>query len=110
MPFTFYSVFSVVFFHALNLAFAKIPPGMHTITACIINSGVGIFSWIFVRFLYGSIVPFEALVMACVAYPSHDILFYRMNIIPVKNKDTHMNTMWSLDNWVPLTIIASIRS
>lgn len=98
----FYSVLSVVLFHALNLAFAKIPIGRHTISACLIVSAVASFSWITVRFMYGSILPFEALIVGSIAYPLHDILFIRMNIIPVKNEHTHMSTMWSLDNWVHL--------
>ncbi len=98
----FYSFYCIFLLHALNLAFAKIPIGRHTVFASLMACIMGTCSSILIRLMYGSIMPFETLIMVCIAIPSHDILFYRMDIVPAKNKHTHTKTNWSLDNWVHL--------
>ena len=86
----------VLLLHATNLAFAKIPIGVHTVSAC---AAMSVFVWIMaasLRSFIGSIVPFESLFVAIVGLFLTDIFFGMIKFIPVKDKRTGQTKYWAL--------------
>ena len=59
--FLFNSFLAVILLHAMNLTFAKIPIGGHTVCACVAASAVAVVISFLMRSSVNTIVPFEAL-------------------------------------------------
>ena len=74
--------------HALNLAFAKIPVGGHTVCACVAASVVGVCVSISLRSIIEAIVPFEVVFVGILGLILMDILYGMIKFIPVKAERT----------------------
>ncbi len=83
-----YSSLTGLLLHALNLAFGKIPVGVHTIFACISASFICVLLSFLFRAGVLTIVPFELFFVAIVGFILCDILFGMIKFIPVKDKRT----------------------
>ena len=90
------STVAVLLLHAMNLAFAKIPIGGHTVCACVAVSAVCVLISIFMRSSVNTIVPFEVLFVANLTLIAMDILYGMIKFIPVKNKRTGQVKRWSI--------------
>jgi hypothetical protein len=80
----------------MNLAFAKIPIGGHTVCACVAVSAVCVLISILMRSLVNTIVPFEALFIGILTFIATDILYGMIKFIPVKNKQTGQYKRWAI--------------
>ena len=72
----------------MNLAFAKISIGGHTVCACVAGSAVCVLISILLRSSVNNIVPFEAMCIGILGLIATDILFGMIKFIPVKDKQT----------------------
>ena len=86
----------MVLLHAMNLAFAKIPIGGHTVCACVAVSAVAVLILILLRSSVNTIVPFESLFCPPLSLIATDILFGMIKFIPVKDKRTGQVKRWSI--------------
>jgi hypothetical protein len=80
----------------MNLAFAKIPIGGHTVCACVAMWAVCVLISILMRSSLNTIVPFEALFIGILGLIVADILFGMIKFIPVKNKQTGQYKRWAI--------------
>jgi len=84
----------------MNLAFAKIPMGWHTVFACIAGSVVGTMLSLIIRACVKSITPFELSFLGILTILLMDILFGMIKLIPVKDKRTGQIKKWQLGSWL----------
>jgi hypothetical protein len=80
----------------MNLAFAKIPIGGHTVCACVAGSVVAVLISILMRSSVNTIVPFEVLFVGNLTLIAMDILYGMIKFIPVKDKRTGQVKRWSI--------------
>ena len=90
------SVLAVILLHALNLAFAKIPIGGHTVCAWVLVSFVCVSLSLLLRAVFKTIVPFEAINVGILSFIFTDVLFGMVKFIPVKNKVTGQTKRWAV--------------
>ena len=90
------SVQTILLLHALNLAFAKIPIGGHTVCACVAASVVEVCVSILLRNMFETIVPFEVVFGAFLGFIFGDILFGMIKFIPVKDERTGQTKRWAI--------------
>ena len=82
--------------HAMNLAFAKIPIGIHTVWACLVGSFVVfVLSFLF-RLGVSTILAFEAIIVGVLVPILMDILYGMIKFIPVKDKRTGQTKRWAI--------------
>ena len=91
-----YSPAVTLLLHTMNLAFAKIPIGGHTVCACVVMSVVCVLISILMRSSVNTIVPFEVLFVGIFTLIVGDILFGMIKFIPVKNKRTGQVKTWAI--------------
>ena len=82
--------------HAMNLAFAKIPIGVHTVWACITGSLFPVLLSFLLRLGVSTVVPFEAIVVGILGLFVVDIVYGMIKFIPVKNKITGQTKRWAI--------------
>ena len=82
--------------HAMNLAFTKIPIGVHTTRACLAASFVAIMISILLRLGVSTILPFEQVVVGGLSFIVTDILYGMIKFIPVKDKRTGQTKRWAI--------------
>ena len=82
--------------HAMNLAFAKIPIGVHTVWACLAVSFVAIMISILLRLGVSTILPFEAIIVGVLTMIVADILYGMIKFIPVNDKRTGQTKRWAI--------------
>ena len=82
--------------HAINLAFAKIPIGFHTVNACIAGSATCVLVFFLFRSMTGTIVPFELVFLGILNNIICDILYGMIKFIPVKNERTGQTKRWNI--------------
>ncbi len=87
---------AVLLLHALNLAFAKIPVGRHTVCACVAASVVGVCVSISLRSIIEAIVPFEVVFVGILGLILMDILCGMIKFIPVKDERTGQTKRWAI--------------
>jgi hypothetical protein len=80
----------------MNLAFAKVPIGGHTVCACVAASAVCVLISILMRSSLATIVPFESLFVVIIGLIGGDILYGMTKFIPVKNKQTGQYKRWAI--------------
>ena len=80
----------------MNLAFAKIPIGGHTVCACVAGSVVAVLISILMRSSVNTIVPFEVLFVGTLGLILTDILYGMIKFIPVKDKRTGQVKRWAI--------------
>ena len=80
----------------MNLAFAKIPIGGHTVCACVAASAVNVSISILLRSSIDTIVPFESLFVGILSLIATDILYGMIKFIHVKNKQTGQYKRWAI--------------
>ena len=80
----------------MNLAFAKIPIGVHTVWACLAGSlVVFVLSFLF-RLGVSTILAFEAIIVGVLVPILMDILYGMIKFIPVKDKRTGQTKRWAI--------------
>ena len=89
-------MFTVLLLHALNLAFAKIPIGVHTLCAFMACCGICVFISLAMRSIFTTIMPFEAICIAIVGIPTCDIVYGMIKFIPVKDDRTGLTKRWGV--------------
>ena len=89
----------------MNLAFAKIPLGVHTIHACIGTPLVCVFISFLLRAIVGTIVPFELVFVAIGGFVLTDIVFGMIKFIPVKNERTGKTKRWAMGTYKSILIL-----
>ena len=82
--------------HAINLAFAKIPLGMHTIWACLATSAVLFVLSFLLRLGVSTILPFELTIVGVLTMIVSDILYGMIKFIPMKDKRTGQTKRWAI--------------
>ena len=82
--------------HAMNLAFAKIPIGVHTVWACLAHSLILFLLPFLFRLGVSTIIPFEAVIAAILGLIVGDILYGMIKFIPVKDKRTGQTKRWAI--------------
>ena len=87
---------AVLTLHATNLAFAKIPIGVHIIWACLAISLVTLMLSFLLRLGISTVVPFEAIVVGILGLFVVDIVYGMIKFIPVKNKITGQTKRWAI--------------
>ena len=80
----------------MNLAFAKIPIGVHTVLACLAVSLVVFLLSFLLRLGVSTILPFETLIVGVLSFIFTDILYGMIKFIPVKDKRTGQTKRWSI--------------
>ena len=86
----------MILLHAINLAFAKISIGIHTVRACIAVSAVCVLLSFLLRRVPGTIMPFEVLFIGILSLIITQPLYGMMKFIPVKDKRTGQTKTWAL--------------
>ena len=80
----------------MNLAFAKIPIGVHTVWAYLaVSLVVFMLSFLF-RLGVSTILPFEQIFVGGLSFIFTDILFGMIKFIPVKDKRTGQTKRWAI--------------
>ena len=82
--------------HAMNLAFAKIPLGVHTIWACLAASVVALMLSFLLRLGVSTILPFEVIIVGVLGIIVLDILYGMIKFIPVEDKRTGQTKRWAI--------------
>ena len=82
--------------HAVNLAFANIPLGGHTLSACVVTSAAIFFLSFSLRNLAGVLVPFESFFVGTLSFIFCDIVFGMVKFIPVKDKQMGQIKRWAI--------------
>ena len=82
--------------HGANLAFAKIPIGVHTVCACVAASVVFMCVSISLRSAIETIIPFEVVFMGISSLILCDILYGMIKFIPVKDERTGQTKRWAI--------------
>jgi len=90
------SSLSVLLLHAMNLAFAKIPSGAHTVYACVALAAIVTLVSVLLRASLATIVPFEALFIGVTSCIVSDIVYGMIKFIPVKDKRTGQTKRWAI--------------
>ena len=80
----------------MNLAFAKIPIGVHTVWACIAYSLVLFLLSFLLRLGVSTIIPFEVIIVAILGLIIGDILYGMIKFIPVKDERTGQTKRWAI--------------
>jgi len=80
----------------MNLAFAKIPIGGHTVCACVAGSLVNALNSILLRSFVNTMVPFETVFVSIITLTMMDILFGMIKFIPIRDKRTGQVKRWSI--------------
>jgi len=80
----------------MNLAFAKIPIGMHTVWTCLKASLAPFMLSFLFRLVVSTIIPFEVIIVAILGLIVVDILFGMIKFIPVKDKRTGQTKRWAI--------------
>ena len=91
-----YSSLAVLLLHALNLAFGKIPVGVHTVFACISASFICVLLSFLFRAGMLTIVPFELLFVGIFGFILSDILYGLIKFIPVKDTRTGQTKRYAI--------------
>ena len=91
-----YSPVSVLILHAMNLAFAKIPIGGHTVCACVAMIVVTVLNSILMRNPLATIVPFEVIFVVLLSSTMGAILYGTLKFIPVKDERTGQTKRWAI--------------
>lgn len=86
----------VLLLHATNMALAKIQIGLHTMSACIAMSALGVLISLSLRSMFETIAPFETLFVGLIAMLMSDVLYSMIKFIPVKNKRTGQTKRWAI--------------
>ena len=87
---------AVLTLHATNLAFAKIPIGVHIIWACLAISLVTLMLSFLLRLGVSTILPFEQIFVGGLSFIFTDILYGMIKFIPVKDKRTGQTKRWAI--------------
>ena len=82
--------------HGLNLAFAKIPVGGHTVCACVAGSVVVVCASVSSRSIIETIIPFEVVFVSILGFTLMDILYGMIKFIPVKDERTGQTKRWAI--------------
>ena len=82
--------------HAMNLAFAKIPIGVHTVWACLAVSLVPFLLSFLLRLGVSTILPFDAIIVGVLTVIGLDILYGMIKFIPVNDKRTGQTKRWAI--------------
>ena len=105
----FFSLFdrtiSTLLLHAMNLAFAKIPIGVHTIWACLAASLVVFMLSFLLRLGVSTIFPFEIIIVGVLSFIVGDILYGMIKFIPVKDKRTGQTKRWAIGTFFSLPFL-----
>jgi hypothetical protein len=80
----------------MNLAFAKIPFGGHTVCACVALYAKDVLISILMRSSVNTVVPFEVLFMAILGFIVGDILYGMIKFIHIKDKRTGQVKTWAI--------------
>ena len=80
----------------MNLAFAKIPIGVHTVWACLAASLVFVLLPFLFRLEVSTILPFEAIIVGVLTTIVGDILYGMIKFIPVKDMRTGQTKRWAI--------------
>ena len=91
--------------HAINLAFAKIPLGVHTIWACLATSAVLFVLSFLLRLGVSTILPFEVPIVGVLTMIVSDILYGMIKFIPVKDKRTGQTKRWAIGTFFCLPFL-----
>jgi len=91
-----YSTVAVLLLHSMNLSFAKIPIGRHTVYACVALILVNVLISIVLRSSLTTIVPFEVLFLAILGFVVGEPLLGMLKFIPVKDKRTRQVKRWAI--------------
>ena len=92
----FCSSLAVLILHAVNLAFAKIPVGGHTVSACVAASVITVCVSISLRSIIETIIPFEVVFVGILSLILMDILCGMIKFIPVKDERTGQTKRWAI--------------
>ena len=82
--------------HAMNLAFAKIPIGVHTVWACLASSLTFFLLSFLLRLGVSTILPFEQIFVGGLSFIFTDILYGMIKFIPVEDKRTGQTKTWAI--------------
>jgi hypothetical protein len=93
----------------MNLAFAKIPIGGHTVCAYVASSAVYVLILMLLRSSVNTIVPFEVLFAGILGLTAMDILYGMIKFIPVRDKRTGQVKRWSIGMIFSSFVIHHIR-
>ena len=85
--------------HGLNLAFAKIPVGGHTVCACVAASVTIVCVSVSLRSIIETIIPFEVLFVGILSFILMDILYGMTKFISVKDERTGQTKRWAIGTW-----------
>ena len=88
------SIIFVTYVHGINLAFAKIPMGIHFVSAVVATAVLTISSSLVLRQLVGSIVPFELFAITFFGFSVGQVLYSKLKLIPVKDSRTGITEYW----------------
>ena len=94
----------------MNLAFANVPIGGHTVCACVGVSAVCVLISILMRSLVNTIVPFEASFIGILSFIATDILYAMIKFIPVKNKQTGQYKRWAIGMILSFLVLHHTRT
>ena len=84
----------------MNLAFAKIPIGVHRVLACLAAAlVVFVLSFLF-RLGVSTILPFEAIILGVLVPILMYILYGMIKFIPVKDKRTGQTKRWAIGTFL----------
>ena len=89
----------VLLLHALNLAFAKIPIGLHTFSAFVAISVIATLISLSFRNTFETMVPFEAVFVGSMDFIICDAVFGMIKFIPVKDKRTGQTKKWAIGEY-----------
>ena len=92
----FRSVQCTLLLHGLNLAFAKIPVGGHTVCACVVGSVLAVCASVSLRSIFETIIPFEVVFAVILCLNLMDILCGMIKLIPVKDERTGQTKRWAI--------------
>eukprot|EP00938_MAST-03A_sp_MAST-3A-sp1_P000488 g488.t1 len=90
----------IMLLHGLNLAFAKIPIGGHTVCACVASSVIAVCGSVSLRSIIETIIPFEVVFVGILTLILGDILYGMIKFIPVKDERTGQTKRWAIGTWL----------
>ena len=82
--------------HGMNLAFAKIPIGVHKVWACLATFLVVFLLSFLLRLGVSTILPFEVIIAGIIGLIVGDTLYGMIKFIPVKDKRTGQTKRWAI--------------
>jgi hypothetical protein len=91
-----YRSLAVIVLHATNLAFAKIPIGIHTVCACVAAAAINALTSFVLRTSLSTIVPFEALFSSILGLILMEVICGMIKFIPVKDQETGQTNRWAI--------------